>query len=81
MAFFYTSRSYGTPILYEADTLEEAVGVALADMDSGEAWPEEIDDVDGNPLWRHSGPITTRKSLISLATENGIILYGGQNAN
>jgi hypothetical protein len=52
----------------QCDSLTEAVGCALSDMATGDAWPQRIVD-DGVVLWEESGPFTTGSSLRAFSAE------------
>jgi len=69
--YYYESMRYFTPYRQECHNLAEAVSCALADLETGEAWPKRI--LNGQTvMWKQSGPMQTYDSLEVFANANGV---------
>jgi hypothetical protein len=51
--FQYHYKRYMAPYQADFDTIEGAIGMALHDLNSGDAWPVKITS-NGQTLWEHS---------------------------
>jgi len=73
MRWIYHYVSYNLPYEIACDSLEEAFGIALVDMDTGNAWPMSIEEEGSpSPLWEQEGPLKTHQSLVKCAKSNGL---------
>ncbi len=71
--FTYAYSRYLSPYSMACESLEDAIGMAAADLDSGEAWPRSISR-DGEELWSSAGPLDVSERLAAFATKNGVSL-------
>ena len=69
--FLYNYKMHFSPYSTECQSLDEAIGIAASDLDSGEAWPVSI-SCSENELWAAPGPVSVGESLIAFAIENGV---------
>lgn len=66
-AYTYESSFHHAPHKEENLTLEDAIRMALVELELGTAWPVRIVRDDGLVIWKQSGPLATRSALKGLA--------------
>ena len=72
--YYYEYVRHVTPCRQECHDLEEAVGCAWDDLETGDAWPRKI--LNGQAvMWEQIGPMQTRDSLTAFAKANGVPEY------
>jgi hypothetical protein len=60
--YAYHAKRHYAPYEIECATLDECTGLALSDIEYGDAWPVKITHGDVT-LWEQSGPFRTEESL------------------
>lgn len=69
--YVYVSNRHHQPHEWKHESVQAAIGDAIASMSGDEDWPVEIRK-NSEALWHCGGPMDTRESLKAFAAANGV---------